>query len=553
MKRIIISSIFIVSALSAVAQDIYSATSISENNYAGTARSIALGNAMTAVGGDLGSFTINPAGSAVSSYNQITLTPDISVAFNASRYAPSFDISRGPSESDYGPLSKYKNTRFVLPNIGANFNFETGNNAGLVSFSFGILSNVTNNYQDGFVASGQNIETSMLGALASDATADVYNDFWSLNDEVASNSYMILKGSDVDPELGESQYFGATESPDAEGIWRTLGAKNPLLQISSVSTYGTKRDLVLNMGFNISNKVYLGVNFGMPRITTNYQERFSEGATDPEQYPIYCSDTYFKSSTYSYQLDRVVTGVYAKFGVIALPTDNLRLGLAVQTPVSYNVSEGYSVSGNLTTGAFSNNSSASDNWSYRLRAPYRINAGVAYTFANRAFVSLDYEMADYSIMRFNSVYDYNADYFYSNTLNKLFRGVQHMFRVGVEYRLTTALTARAGYNLSTTPERYYMYNGERVTSENYADFQYVALSSPKYYADKTMSFAAGLGYSTQGSLFFDLAARYTKYPTSTFMPYSDYIYDGNLLTVPSPTVSNSRSLLDIVLTIGCRF
>lgn len=545
--------ILLASAFYAGAQDIYSATSLSENYYSGTARSIALGNAMTAVGGDLGSFNINPAGSAVSSFSQITLSPSISVACNAAKYAPTFDIQNGLRLNDFGPVSKSKDTRFILPNIGANFIFETGNTGGLVSFSMGFLSNVSNNYLDGFAASGENIETSMLGALASDATGDIYNDFWSLNDEVASGTYMILKGSDVDPELGDSQYFGATESPDAEGTWRTLGAKNPLLQSSSIKAYGTKRDLVLNMGFNISNKVYLGLNIGMPRIVNYYQETFSEGAKNPEQYPIYCSDTYFKSSTYAYQLERSVSGVYAKVGAIVLPTDNLRVGLAVQTPVSFNVSEGYRVSGNLTTGDFQNNSNASDSWSYRLRAPYRINAGIAYTFSNRGFVSIDYEMADYSIMKFSSMPDYNADYFYSNSLNNLFRGVQHMFRAGAEFRLTTELSVRAGYNLTTTPERYYELNGEKVTSDNYYDFQYLTLASPKYYSDITSSFAAGLGYSPQSPVFFDLAVRYTSYPTSTFMPYSDYIFDGNVLTVPSPTVSNRRSLLDIVMTVGCRF
>lgn len=551
MKKIFISLILLASVFGAAAQDIYSATGISENFYSGTARSIALGNAMTAVGGDLGSFTINPAGSAVNQFNQITLSPGLSVAFNSSRYAPTFDAGRGISDSDFGSPNNSNYTRFVVPNVGLNFNFETGNREGLVSFSFGFLSNVTNNYLDRAVAFGQNIETSMLGALAGDATRDVYNDYWSLNDAVASNAYMIINGAEVG--LSESQFFGVTESPDAAGIWSTQGIANPLNQISSVQSYGVKNDLLLNMGFNISNKVYLGINFGMPRSRYGYQETFTERAEYPDEYPIYESEYTFKSSTYAYQLDRSVSGVYAKFGAIVLPTKDLRVGLAVQTPVSYNVSEGYRVSGNLTTDGFSNNSSDTDNWSYRLTAPYRINAGVAYTFSNRGFVSVDYEMADYSIMKFSGVYDYATDYYYSNMLNKLFRGVQHMLRIGAEYRVTPAFSVRAGYNMTTTPERYYEYNGEKVTPDNYFDFQGVALGGPKYYSDRTRAFSAGIGYSTPGSLFVDLAARYTVYPVSTFLPYSDYVYYGETLLAPSPTVSSRKSILDIVLTVGLRF
>ena len=66
MKRIYTLVLSLVAfAASAGAQSMYDALTLSENNYNGTARSIALGNAMTAVGGDLGSLTLNPAGSSV--------------------------------------------------------------------------------------------------------------------------------------------------------------------------------------------------------------------------------------------------------------------------------------------------------------------------------------------------------------------------------------------------------------------------------------------------------------------------------------------------------
>lgn len=52
-------------------QTAYDAQLFSENNYEGTARSVAMGNAFTALGGDLGGISINPAGSAVSPYSQL--------------------------------------------------------------------------------------------------------------------------------------------------------------------------------------------------------------------------------------------------------------------------------------------------------------------------------------------------------------------------------------------------------------------------------------------------------------------------------------------------
>ena len=85
-KKIVITSILAFAALGAGAQTAYDAMTFSENNYSGTARTIAMGNAFTALGGDLGSYGINPAGSAVNRYSQISFTPNLSSLSSSSEY-----------------------------------------------------------------------------------------------------------------------------------------------------------------------------------------------------------------------------------------------------------------------------------------------------------------------------------------------------------------------------------------------------------------------------------------------------------------------------------
>ena len=70
VKYTITGFIVLAAAASAAAQDMYDALRYSDYNYYGTARTIGMGNAVTALGGDLGSIGINPAGSAVNSYSQ---------------------------------------------------------------------------------------------------------------------------------------------------------------------------------------------------------------------------------------------------------------------------------------------------------------------------------------------------------------------------------------------------------------------------------------------------------------------------------------------------
>jgi hypothetical protein len=82
MRKTAISILLMCTAIASHAQTAYDGLLFSENNYEGTARSVAMGNAFTALGGDLGSITINPAGSAVAGYSQFTITPGLT--FSAS-------------------------------------------------------------------------------------------------------------------------------------------------------------------------------------------------------------------------------------------------------------------------------------------------------------------------------------------------------------------------------------------------------------------------------------------------------------------------------------
>ena len=62
MRKTAITLLLMAAATGAYAQSAYDALNFSENIYEGSARTVAMGNAFTALGGDLGAVTINPAG-----------------------------------------------------------------------------------------------------------------------------------------------------------------------------------------------------------------------------------------------------------------------------------------------------------------------------------------------------------------------------------------------------------------------------------------------------------------------------------------------------------
>ena len=162
MKKIIPLTLLAAVSVNAAAQNVQDALRFSENNYYGTARSISMGNAFTALGGDLGSINLNPAGSAVNSFSQVTFTPNVSIASTTS------DYNAMPSQSTaYGSTLNNSSARFTLPNVGFTLNFDTNARRGLKRVTFGFIANATANYLDDMAAGGRNTATSYAGSLAS--------------------------------------------------------------------------------------------------------------------------------------------------------------------------------------------------------------------------------------------------------------------------------------------------------------------------------------------------------------------------------------------------
>lgn len=84
-KTAITIGICLIVSSAAAQETMHDALNFSENNYFGTARSVAMGNAFTALGGDLGGISINPAGSAVANYSQATITPSLNISVSSAQ------------------------------------------------------------------------------------------------------------------------------------------------------------------------------------------------------------------------------------------------------------------------------------------------------------------------------------------------------------------------------------------------------------------------------------------------------------------------------------
>ena len=167
MRKTALAIILGLAAAGANAQTINDALLFSERNNEGTARTVAMGNAFTALGGDLGSIGINPAGSAVAKYAQFSITPSLTISSNTTQgVSPYTDGSLDYFEKKYRKTS----SGFSVPNFGVTFNWNTNRSSGLKNVTFGFVSNQTNSWNENVYAAGRNNSTSFMGAMAAEAT-----------------------------------------------------------------------------------------------------------------------------------------------------------------------------------------------------------------------------------------------------------------------------------------------------------------------------------------------------------------------------------------------
>lgn len=562
MKKILLTLALSGLALSAWAQDSYYAELLSRNNYYGTARSVALGNAMTALGGDLGSVGINPAGSAVNSFGQLTITPAMLFQSAATQWA---NVPGGEAGSPYNA----SHAQFNLPNVGGTVVFYSSDDDGAKYMTLGIIVNTTNTYLGYSTGYGSSSTHSFLGDLA--AAADGLK-----SAQMGRNLYAAYCANQIGEfgPQGSCRYAGGNQMVDPTDKYAYV--PGTLDQKANYNTYGTKTDVLMNLGFNISDQFYFGVNFGMPSIKYRREDGFSETAQSPIAFPVNFVDengmhlgvegeptTYYKTSSNAYKLNTNAGGIYGKFGFIWLPVEGVRLGAAFQTPSILSITETwqYSAGINYENGTY-NGWAKSDTgeFTYNLTTPYIVDAGVAFTFGKIGLLSLDYELTDYSVMRYSDIEQTifgRDDWADTNERNKLFCGVSHALRAGVEVKPLPMLSLRAGYSLTTDPERYAFDQFDNmVTAETYDSSQIV--SGFKYFSNNTQAFSAGVGYSSTGSFFLDAAVRLTKYPTLHYAPYYFGGYDavdknGAVIGYESPDLTISRSIFDVLFTFGWRF
>lgn len=510
MRKFTIIILALIVASSATAQGALDALKFSQLRYEGSARTMAMGNAFTSLGGDSYAMSINPASSAIYKYSEFTVTPSLMGSNIKSQYL-------GNSESESW-------TRFGISNAGLVSSFKIGNNlSALKTLTFGVAINRLNNYSSRSYSSGLNSNSSWLGSLA-EGLSGVYNgdldvtDSWnpffdfpgaSWKEILAWNSNLIdpLPDSDYD-------YIGATENIVGGKI--TFAA--PINQEFYREQKGNISEVVLNMGANISNMLFLGANIGVQSLEYSDYQEYSESAQNSAFF-----DSKFSRFSHIFRQTSTGVGLNLKAGFIVIPVTGLRLGGSISTPTWLFMKDSWDegIDARYSDGYSSNILSPVGEYDYRINSPLRWNLGASYVFGKLGLISIDYEGVDYSKIKMLSdggdkrvFKDANSD------IASNFKSVG-VLRVGAEVRPTPKVALRAGYSSYGNPEKNYGYNVDYISG--------------------------GVGFLGSSGMFIDMAFQKRVSNNESFSLYSDYTNS------TAPIGELDISGWKLLVTLGFRF
>jgi hypothetical protein len=465
MKIKYILSVIAIVALTqnSFAQYSQDAIRFSQTTNGSTSRIKAVGNAGTAVGGDLSNVSGNPAGLGFFTRSEFSITPEFDGSKSKSNYF-------GQANSASRNTVNLNNAALVIYNqlskpAGAD------KNKGWLSVNYGVGFSRTNDFNQNIHYGGTNNANSINNYYASQA-----NQFGIDEGTLAGWAYdhQLIDLYELTPTTSEYR-------PNNVG---------PNTQEAFINRRGSQSSVDFSIGGNYSNKLYLGLGLSFTDIDyTSFSTFYEDGTLSVLENNLPVNRDF--SSAYSQNQRTTGTGFTARLGVIYKPTEAVRLGAVLTSPTFYNIDDAYNEGLASQIGNNSATSNQSDDYTlnYNLRTPLKLAGGASVFIKHFGFITGDVEYVDYSSAHLSSNPDYNADVrpngdpgdnpeikaLYKSTINA---------HIGAEARLTNFFLLRGGYGIQGNARKE---NGSDIKTVSGG----VGLRFGSYYVDATYAHSSG--------------------------------------------------------------
>lgn len=403
------------------------AINIATENYSGTARFTALSGAFSSVGADLSNLSHNPAGVGMyrSSMFQVSL---------------GYGYAKNNATYNNNEIGEFKGS-LLIPSAGAVFATKKPSKNGKIrnaAFSIGLNQLADYSYTETIEYFNETPNTSMT---------NIWNT--EMNEVYGTTNTDVIEGlpsvEDISFETFNA-YYGYLVNWDSSVLGYTTPVQGSFKQTRYNERTGKKHEMYVSAGANYLDKLYFGATIGIPILNYRLNSIYTEEDTQNDSL-----NTFFNAFEMQNNYKMEGLGFNFKAGLIYKPNQWLRVAAAFHTPERISITENYSsqLSSNMdfTSTDFD---AITGEANYRLRLPWKANAGVSFFYKNSGFISIDYQTVGYNSMKYdfgNNFKDYN-DVINTQLKNKYQN--THQIRVGIE-AVVKILRLRAGYSYTTSP------------------------------------------------------------------------------------------------------
>ena len=412
------------------AQSMQDALRYSRPEQSGTARYMAMGGAFNALGGDFSAINDNPAAGGVFVNSEFNVT----LNSNNNRINSNYLEKENKINSENTNINQF-GVVLVLKNT---------NGGDLSKLSFAYNYQRTQSFEDKYRASGANNNNNGLDDyFLAFADGVQYGRIKTYENETLSESYEYLGNNfgfaTQQAFLGYQSYIiDPLDETDLNNSY--ISNTNPQNQVVDhdffVSNSGHNGKHSFNISGQLKDNLYLGIN-----LNSHYAEfrridrliEFNYGSGSDFISTIFENDLNTAGSGFSFQL-----GSIYKF-------KNLRIGISYQSPVWYNFTDELVqyIETSKTSGIDIVDPKIINIYEYSLKTPSILSVGLAKVFGSKGLISLQYDLTDFSNLKFNVA---DGDINFINQNNQIERSLKSagILKLGGEYRLSR-LSFRGGY------------------------------------------------------------------------------------------------------------
>lgn len=494
MKRLLFLILFF-AGINLAAQFPADALRFSSFQVGGTARTVAIGGGIGALGADFSVISTNPAGVATFRRSEFTMTPSLFL----NNTDATLDNAINPvSESESRFNFNFNNLGLVFSRSPRNPNWTTSN----VAIGVNRIANFNQNIRFSGSSTGSFID--FFQEQAGTLLAEELSDFSTgLAFDVGALYQDPLEGTDfweTDVELNENALITKEQT---------------------INRRGSINELAFAMGWNYKERLMLGFTVGFPILSYTEDKIYREEDLNDEV-------PAFRSLQYDEMLTTSGAGVNLKVGAIFRLNQQVRLGAAIHTPTTFALTDDFETRLQHDFVADGNDgilesASPESQFDYSLTTPWRFIGSAGFIYKKLGFISAEVEYVNFGSASFNLTEEDNS----AGTVQfeeELNNDVARLYQSAINLRLGgeiayNIMRIRAGINLQGAPTA-----GVNST-------------------DATYSLGLGL---RQRSFFFDFAYRFADREE----PYFPYTVSD---VFPQNSVSTNAIRNSLLFTFGFKF